>query len=190
MKWHLNCVYNYCACQQRELAQMKQFKHSILLINICVQQRKVSSSRWKIKKFIYILCQTLPPDYVGNSCSLNYVPYKEAGIDKEIFKAHSLRGTSTTVAVNASVTLQEIMKTTWRKCTQFLGDIALMLVYCDHNTSLKYVWFLLRDVTIITFRGTLGLKCGPKQYHLYFHVFLPSFTHITLIMSEGLSVLM
>ena len=50
------------------------------------------------------------------------------------------------------------------------------------------------DMTYFTFGGTLGLNCGPKHiqvkpYHWYSHIFLPSFTHITPIISAGLSAL-
>ena len=84
---------------------------------------------------------------------------KEAGIDTEIFKAHSVRGASTTAAANALVPLQEILNMAdWSNASTFrqfyykpvfsssFGETVLyivfrMFVYYYSDTSLKYSYF-------------------------------------------------
>ena len=45
---------------------------------------------------------------------------KNAGIDTDIFKAHSVRGASTTAAVNSNVPLDDVMKMAdWSRVSTF-----------------------------------------------------------------------
>ena len=54
---------------------------------------------------------------------------KNAGIDTDIFKAHSVRGASTTAAVNSDVPLDDVMKSS--TTSLFSRPIMLTLYYND-----------------------------------------------------------
>ena len=80
------------------MREIEQEKPNNLLISLVKPHRPVTISRW-----------ILP---------LN----KEAGIDTTIFKAHSVRGASTTAAANAVVSLREILDMTdWSKSATYVS---------------------------------------------------------------------
>ena len=94
----MNCFEQYLA-STKDLHETQQGKSNILFISLVKPHRPVT--RAIISRWILSLI-------------------KEAGIDTTIFKAHSVRGASTTAAANALVPFQKILDmANWSKAVTF-----------------------------------------------------------------------